>query len=101
MANEKLRPKYLVTRIKDDGVPASFSQRSTNPEDPSSPFVLMPMKDPAAYEAMFFYAQLCEPDLAAEIRDWLRLIAEAPPLYGTQGVRNRMAIRLRQIDSLV
>ena len=86
---DKLRPKYLVTRMKIDGSPdTSAVMKSTDPGDVNSPFVLMPRKDPAAFLAMLTYAQYCEQGLANEIRGWLNLIAEAVPVYGSQGKKN-------------
>ena len=97
--NEKLRPKYTVQRVK--GIdspggpvePVGKSMLSTDPEDVNSPFVLMPLKDPAAFMAMLTYSTLCEHDLAEEIRGWLTKVAEAGPQYGTQGTRNHIEMR--------
>ena len=90
-----LRPKYLVQRLGRDGTPLSPVMFSTDPDNVDSPFVLMPRKDPIAYEAVRFYADLCEPQLGNELRAWLRTIAEDIPVYGTQGIRNRTALRLK------
>ncbi len=90
----KLRPKYTVQKVKCFDSPGSpFEQASkpmlsTVPDDVNSPFVLMPRKDPAAFLAMLTYAQYCEQGLANEIRGWLNLIAEAVPVYGSQGKKN-------------
>ena len=94
---KKLRPKYTVFKLGQLGKPVIPGQKSTDPEDPSSPFVLMPQKDPAAFQAMVVYAQCCEQDLGDEIKDWLYTIAEEPPELGTQGVRNRKAMLNRVI----
>lgn len=95
---EKLRPKYIVQRIGDDGEVIGPVMRSTDPHDIDSPFVLMPRKDPAAYYALLNYAQVCETDLGNEIHAWLRRVVEAPAEYGTQGGRNRVAMKLRQME---
>lgn len=87
MEDKKLRPKYQVYRETLGGRLGPMT-RSTDPNDVDSPFVLMPRKDPAAFTAMMVYARYCEPGLAAEIRAWLTKIAEAPPVFGTQGARN-------------
>lgn len=97
---DKLRPKYHVQRVGSTGNLVGPRMEATNPNNPNSPFVLMPRKDPAAFSAMMAYARYCEPDLAAEIRDWLRKVAEAPPEYGTQGTRNLKNMRLDAIDVL-
>lgn len=103
MEYPKLRPKYTVQRVSEIDSPGGpledvgLAMVSTDPDDIDSPFVLMPRKDPVAYEAMRLYMQLCEPQLASEIRAWLRKIAAAEPVYGTQGKRNRMTIRLRML----
>lgn len=97
---DKLRPKYDVQRVGPDGDLIGPRMNATDPENPDSPFVLMPRKDPAAFTAVMTYARHCEPDLAAEIRDWLRKVANAPPEYGTQGTRNLSNMRLDAIDAL-
>ena len=97
MGELRLRPKYRVIREDEEGRTIGKIMKSTDPDDVDSPFVLMPRKDPAAYDAMRIYAQLCEPQLANEIRAWLRNIAQAEPVYGTQGIRNRTAIRLKML----
>ena len=91
-AAKKLRPKYIVFKIDPEGKLIIPGQKSTDPEDPNSPFVLMPRKDPAAFFAMVAYAQSCEKDLSDEIKDWLHIIAEEPSELGTQGLRNRKEI---------
>lgn len=100
MEGHRLRPKYMVTRMDDSGIMSGPSMPSTDPEDINSPFVLMPRKDPAAFEAMRAYMSLCEPQLANEIRAWLRKIAAAEPVYGTQGKRNRAFIRSRMLQEV-
>ena len=97
MAEPRLRPKYMVAKIGVDGKMFSPGMKSVDPDNVDSPFVLMPRKDPAAYEALYVYMQLCEPQLANEIRAWLRKIAEADSIYGTQGERNRRSIRLKSL----
>lgn len=97
MEKYKLRPKYIVVKIGVDGKMSGSKMKSTDSEDVDSPFVLMPRKDPAAYEAMRAYMVFCEPQLANEIRAWLRKIAQAEPVYGTQGSRNRTAIRMKML----
>ena len=69
----KLRPKYQVQRIVPTDAEGIYENRgsaalSTDPEDVDSPFVLMPRKDPAAFQAMVAYARHCEKALAIEIR---------------------------------
>ncbi|KKN07145.1 hypothetical protein LCGC14_1070050, partial [marine sediment metagenome] len=76
----------------------SAGMRATDPDDVDSPFVLLPRKDPAAFYALLSYAQVCEDSLAREIHVWLDKIAEASPLYGSQGGRNRVAMRKKQMD---
>lgn len=100
---KKLRPKYVVRKILEDGhggVKLGDVMNSTDPKDVDSPFVLMPRKDPAAFAAMLAYAQCCEQDLAAEIAAWLYTIAEAPPAFGTQGTRNYTATRSAAIEQI-
>ena len=110
MADKKLRPKYVVFRIDEEKAEelqqghmpsvSSSSMLATDSDDIDAPFVLMPRKDPAALYAMMHYAQMCETDLANEINVWLGKIIESSPVYGTQGARNRIAIRSRQLDSV-
>jgi len=95
---EKLRPKYRVFRITDSGLNAKPEMLSTDPENVDSPFVLMPRKDPAAYFALLSYAQVCETNLANEIHVWLEKIVRAPAIYGTQGNRNRVKMKLKQME---
>lgn len=102
----RLRPKYMVykAKVSESGKNATAIPESgvwaTDPNDVNSPFVLMPRKDPAAFIAMLTYASLCEPSLASEIRIWLESIAKADPVYGTQGSRNRIVMRLRDIQEI-
>jgi len=93
----KLRPKYKVYKILDSTISA-VGMESTDPDDVDSPFVLMPRKDPAAFYALLHYAQVCEEDLAREIRVWLEKVVSAPTKYGTQGERNRVAVYLKQME---
>ena len=103
---EKLRPKYMVYKIVSvppstgtaEVVVSKIGMLSTDPDNVDSPFVLMPRKDPAAYYALLNYAQVCEEDLAAEIRVWLEKVVKASPEYGTQGERNRVAMKLKQME---
>lgn len=97
---KKLRPKYLVSRIDEEtGIAHVMSGlKSTDPEDINSPFVLMPRKDPAALLAMATYANVCEPDLAQEIREFLHKIVESPGVLGTQGERNLRAFLKSSIN---
>lgn len=97
MTEKKLRPKYLVFKIGPDGDTEERGMESTNPDNVDSPFVLMPQKDPSAFYALVNYAKVCEPDLAVEIREWLEKVIEAPVQYGTQGNRNRVHMRLKQL----
>ncbi len=97
LVEKKLRPKYSVFKLDPEGKPIIPGQKSTDPEDPNSPFVLMPQKDPAAFQAMVVYAQCCEQDLGDEIKDWLYTIAEESPDLGTQGTRNLKAMLGRMI----
>lgn len=98
MAN-KLRPKYLVLRINEDtGMAiAGTEQKSTDPDSVDSPFVLMPRKDPAAFAAVLAYAEMCEPELATEIRTWLETVCDAEPAFGTQGRRNFQTFRKKAV----
>ena len=93
--SRKLRPKYLVTKVGEED-----TMKSTDPNDIDSPFVLMPRKDPAAFSALIYYAQCCEPKLGAEIAQWLSDIAKAPPAFGTQGFRNFMNMRIAAIEQI-
>lgn len=101
MTEKRLRPKYFVTRFEGEPADATVVGKrmlASDPEDVDSPFVLLPRKDPAAYFALLNYAQACETDLGAEIRLWLDRIVEAPPVFGTQGDRNRIAMKKKQMD---
>lgn len=97
MADKKLRPKYLVFKIGPDGETEEQGMKSTDPDNVNSPFVLMPRKDPAAFYALMNYTKMCEPGLALEIREWVGKIVEAPPILGTQGTRNRMEMKRKQL----
>ncbi len=97
----KLRPKYVVTKIVAVEATLPGTMKATDPDNINSPFVLMPHKDPAAYYAMLSYAQVCEDELAREIRVWLKKVVSAPPAYGTQGERNRVNMKLKQMDLFV
>lgn len=97
----RLRPKYGVSRLSEDGKAVGVPLLSTNPEDVDSPFVLAPRKDPAAFAAMVAYARMCEPSLANEIKAWLRKIVVAPVVYGTQGERNLKAVRLKALNDII
>ena len=102
-AEKKLRPKYVVRKIPVGADIKSLpvdSMLSTDPNDVNSPFVLMPRKDPAAFAAMIYYAQCCEPKLAAEISGWLARIASAEPKFGTQGARNYTSTRLVAVEQI-
>lgn len=102
-AEKRLRPKYIVEKIQEgdkEGFLHSGQMLSTNPNDVNSPFVLMPRKDPAAYAAMIYYAQVCEPKLALEIVEWLAKIAMAPPEFGTQGIRNFATTRAAALEQV-
>ena len=108
---DKLRPKYLLYRIVEDegGRPPMDAIElsgytihnvpfpSTDPEDTSSPFVLMPKKDPAAFRALICYANFCETKLKDEIGRFLNLIAESEPELGTQGARNLKEILKKEL----
>ncbi len=98
MSDRKLRPKYMVCKINEAGEMEPPSMVSVDPDDVGSPFVLMPRKDPAAFYALLSYAQVCEADLAREIRIWLGEIASAPPVFGSQGLRNRVYMKMKQMD---
>ena len=99
----RLRPKYTVLKILPNaearGIESRF-MKSTDPDDVDSPFVLMPRKDPAAFAALITYAQVCEPQLAQEIAEWLVKIAKAPPVFGTQGIRNFESVRLEAVHGI-
>ena len=99
--NKRLRPKYLVQKAVGDKLgaysPEGPKMLSTDPDNVDSPFVLMPRKDPAAFYALLSYAEMCEPDLALEVRAWAEEIVKVAPAYGTQGERNRLHMKLEQI----
>lgn len=107
----KLRPKYVVLRIDErkatakdySGTPPVLSSTmlATDSDNIDSPFVLLPRKDPAAFYALLNYAQMCEEGLAREIRVWLEKVVSAPPVYGTQGERNRVSMKLKQMDLVI
>ena len=91
----------MVYKIGENGNLSALGMKATDTDSEDSPFVLMPRKDPAAFYAMMHYAQVCEPDLAIEIRVWLDKVVKASPIYGTQGERNRIAMRLKQMDLII
>ena len=95
---KKLRPKYMVYKIDELGDTIPEGMLSTDPDDVSSPFVLMPRKDPAAFRALICYANFCEPNLRIEIVTFLDKIARAEPVFGTQGARNHQAIKFEEIN---
>ena len=109
---DKLRPKYILYRVIEDTegeVPTDAIRLgdylvhqspfpSTDPEDASSPFVLMPKKDPAAFRALICYANFCEVSLKDEIGRFLNKIAESEPELGTQGARNLKEILKKELD---
>jgi len=97
---ERLYPKYNVQKVGSKGELIGPRMHATDPDDVDSPFVLMPRKDPAAYYALLQYAQVCEEDLAREIRVWAEKIAEAPPVFGTQGARNHTHQRVRMMEMI-
>ena len=102
MTGKKLRPKYQVQKIVGDKPMEVYGLEgpkmlSTDPDNVDSPFVLMPRKDPAALYALLSYAQVCESDLATEIHGWLEKVVRAPVQYGSQGERNRIHMKLKQI----
>lgn len=94
---KKLRPKYYVQKFEGDTL-AGPRMLSTDPDNIDSPFVLMPRKDPAAFRALICYALYCEPDLRAETAVWLNKIAAAEPVFGTQGARNYMEMKYKEIS---
>lgn len=99
--SEKLRSKYVVYRIdesKGRAYTTGPALYATEPESVDSPFVLMPRKDPAAFAALVTYMNFCEPQLANEIRSWLRRVAEADPVFGSQGARNLAYMRGRTLQ---
>ena len=99
---KRLRPKYQVQKVDECGkLVGTIRLLSTDPRDVNSPFVLMPRKDPAAFMAMVTYARLCEPQLATEIKAWLREIVEAPMVFGTQGERNYRAVRFMSLLDII
>jgi hypothetical protein len=98
-----LRPKYLVSKILSPttgGLDVALPMQSTDPNNVDSPFVLMPRKDPAAFAALVYYAQVCEPQLAQEIAEWLDKIAHAEPVFGTQGMRNFASVRIDAVHEI-
>lgn len=88
----KLYPKYMVGKAVNGTIDACSLIEATNPDNIDSPFVLFPRKDPAAITALKAYASVCNPALAAEIREWLTKVVEAKPEFGTQGTRNYQAM---------
>lgn len=98
--SDRLRPKYMVFRIDEEtgAIAAEGGMKSTDPGDVDSPFVLKVRRDPAAFVAMVAYTNYCEPQLAGEIRAWLRRVAEATPVFGSQGELNYRYVRSRSLE---
>jgi|MudIll2142460700_1097286.scaffolds.fasta_scaffold791945_1 hypothetical protein len=65
----RLAPRYKVINL-DTG----RSAESVNFENTEPYFVLSPERDPAALEALKRYADVCEPELSRDIREWIRMI---------------------------
>jgi hypothetical protein len=61
--------------------------------DPDSPFVLKPWKDPAALRALMAYREHCYPELARDLEAWIRAIEEGPVVRGDVGSRNEPHVR--------
>ena len=102
-----LRPKYIVKKIADadainiDQMPLPADvMLATNPNDVDSPFVLLPRKDPSAFAALVTYSQVCEPQLAQEIAEWLEKVADAEPRFGSQGARNYASVRMQAVHDI-
>jgi hypothetical protein len=65
----KLAPRYKVINLE-----TGRTAESVNFAQPEPYFVLSPERDPAALEALKRYADVCEPDLSRDIREWIRRI---------------------------
>jgi hypothetical protein len=61
--------------------------------DPDSPFVLKPWKDPAALRALMAYREHCYPELARDLDAWILAIAGGPVVRGDVGARNESHVR--------
>jgi hypothetical protein len=64
--------------------------------DPDAPFVLKPWKDPAALQALVVYRQHCYPELAVELEQWIKAIADGPKVRGGVGSRNELTAAARR-----
>lgn len=108
-----LRPKYVVRKATPKDIEEykrigphhhvieiTSASLSTDPEDINSPFVLMPRKDPSAFAALITYCQVCEPQLAQEIAEWMIKIANAEPQFGSQGTRNYASVRMQAVNEI-
>lgn len=60
--------------------------------DPEAPFVLKPWKDPAALSALEAYRDLCYPELAADLTEWIGTIRVGARVRGGVGARNEAHI---------
>lgn len=65
----KLTPRYRVINLE-----TGRTAESVNFTDGEPYFVLSPERDPAALEALKRYAEACEPELAQDIKQWIRKI---------------------------
>jgi hypothetical protein len=65
----KLAPRYKVINLETGRTAESVDFGQSEPY-----FVLSPERDPAALEALKRYAEVCEPELAKGIRDWIGMI---------------------------
>ena len=95
-----LRPKYVVHRLNEEQKAVGETMHATDPNDPNSPFVIFPRKDPAAFHALLSYAAVCEKGLRAEILLWAEKIAVCDPDFGTQGARNWQTVLMDKVKSV-
>jgi hypothetical protein len=84
----ELTRRYIVMQMATEG---PFDIR-----DADAPFVLKPWKDPAALHALRAYRDSCYDELAQELDQWIRAIAEGPEIRGGVGARNEQAEAARQ-----
>jgi hypothetical protein len=57
-------------------------------KNPDEPFVLKPWKDPAALCALRAYRDMCYPELARDLDEWVQTIEAGPIVRGDVGRRN-------------
>ncbi len=76
----ELTRRYIVMAMATEG--------PFDTKDPEAAFVLKPWKDPAAIRALEVYRDHCYPELAEELRAWIKVIASGPVIRGGVGARN-------------